>query len=277
MTRAASSFEVEPHYRGDDCVAAMLVPGFVRLLLRPQLGRAVFRRVIAPRGIYEYVIARTKYIDAAFESALADRFDQVVLFGAGFDTRALRFQAQLGNTRVFELDVPLTQTAKIERYRQRNLVVPPNLRFIAIDFDKEVLAEKLSEFGFHARERSLFILEGVLMYLQPASVDATLRTLHALAGDGSRLVFDYVLASVLRGENSMYGEAAVTRAVSEVNEQWHFALEPEQVGSFLSTYGFALNDHKDAGDLERLYFEDANGRVVGRINGTHCLVTAGRS
>jgi len=114
------------------------------------------------------------------------------------------------------------------------------------------------------------------MYLLPASVGATFRTLHILASEGSRVVFDYVRASVLRGENSVYGEAGVTRAVSEVNEQWHFALEPEQVASFLSTYGFALIDHKDAGELERLYFEDANGRIVGRINGTHCLVTARR-
>ena len=276
MCRAASSFETDPNYRSDDVLAAILVPGFIRLLLRPRVGRAVFRRVIAAKGIYEYVIARTKYIDEAFRKALGDRFDQIVLFGAGFDTRGLRFRAQLGSARVFELDVPFTQKAKIDRYRQQNLVVPGNLRFIAIDFDKESPAEKLKQFGFHDRERSLFILEGVLMYLQPASVEATFRALHALAVAGSRVVFDYIRASVLRGENSVYGESGVTRAVSEVNEKWHFALEPDKIGSFLSTYGFALNDHKDAGELERLYFEDANGRIVGRINGTHCLVTARR-
>jgi methyltransferase (TIGR00027 family) len=232
---------------------------------------------VAPRGIYEYVIARTKYIDAAFQKALADRFDQVVVFGAGFDTRALRFHDQSRNTRVFELDVPITQAAKLDRYRQRNLVVPPNLSFISMDFDKESLAEKLNQSGFHGSGRSLFILEGVLMYLLPASVDATLRSLQTLAGEGSRLVFDYVRASVLRGENSGYGEAGLTRAVRKVNEHWHFALEPEQVGSFISTYGFALNDHQGAGDLERLYFQDANGQIVGRINGAHGIVTSGRS
>jgi methyltransferase (TIGR00027 family) len=220
------------------------------------------------------VIARTKYIDAVFQKALDDHFEQVVLLGAGFDTRALRLQAEFGNTQVFELDVPSTQTAKIDRYRQRKLIVPRNLKFIAIDFDKESIFDKLNQSGFHERERSLFILEGVLMYLLPASVDATFRTLQTLAGESSRLVFDYLCASVLRGVRTLYGEAGVKRSVEELNERWHFGLEPEQVGTFLSAYGFTLSDHKNASDLEKLYFKDANGLIVGRVNGTHCLVTA---
>jgi len=276
MARAASSLEADPHYRSGDHLAAIMVPGFVRTLLRSVVGRAFYRRFFAWRGIYEYVIARTRYIDAAFQMALADRFEQIVVFGAGFDTRALRFQTALGSTRVFELDARFTQAAKIGRYRQRNLAVPENLKFVEIDFDRESPAAKLAEAGFHERARTLFILEGVLMYLLPPSADATFRALGTLAGEGSRLVFDYVRASVLRGENTLYGEAGMTRAVHDVNEAWHFGLEPDRVESFLSTYGFGLKDHKDAGELERLYFTDADGRIVGHVNGTHCLVTAER-
>ena len=42
----------------------------------------------------------------------------------------------------------------------------------------------------------------------------------------------------------------------------------------MSSYDLKLVDHKDAQDLEDAYFKDANGRIVGRIDGTHCLVTA---
>jgi methyltransferase (TIGR00027 family) len=187
-------------------------------LLRLSLVRALYRRVLAPKGLYEYVIARTRYIDAAFKQALADRFDQIVLFGAGFDTRALRFGSDLGETRVYELDAPPTQRAKIDRFRQRGLSVPPNVVFGAIDFDKESLPAKLN-IGFRDNARTLFILEGVLMYLQPESADATLRTIRAFAGKGSRLVFDYAKSSVLRDENTLYGEASVARAVARVSEQ----------------------------------------------------------
>jgi methyltransferase (TIGR00027 family) len=277
MSRAASSLEVDPYYRSDDYIAAKLIPSPVLMLLRMQIGRAVFRRCLAARGMYEYVIARTRYMDAAFHKALDDRFEQIVLFGAGFDTRAVRFQTALGSTQVFELDVPITQAAKIERYRQRGLEVPPNLKFVAIDFDKQSIHEKLSQSGFRGGERCLFILEGVLMYLLPASVDSTFRTLQALGGKGSLAVFDYVRAAVLRGNRTDYGEAAATRAVEKVNEKWHFGLEPGQVESFLLNYGFLMNDHRDARGLEQLYFADTNGAIVGHINGTHGIVTAEKS
>ena len=84
-------------------------------------------------------------------------------------------------------------------------------------------------------------------------------------------------ASVLRGDRTAYGEAAVTRAVDKVNEQWHFGLEPGQMESFLSNYGFLMNDHRDARGLEQLYFADTNGAIVGHINGTHGIVTEERS
>lgn len=276
MSRAASFLEQERHYRSDDDIAALLVPSIVRVSLRIPLLRTLYRRALAPRGLYEYVIARTKYIDAAFQQALADRFDQIVLFGAGFDTRALRFRSDLGDIVVYELDALHTQAAKIDRYRQRGLSVPANVVFVAIDFDNESLVAKLSEIGLHDNKRTLFILEGVLMYLQPESADATLRTIRAFAGKRSRLVFDYVKSSVLRGDNTLYGEADVTRAVAKVNEQWHFGIEPSQIESFLSSYGFRLEEHADSSVLEKLYFQDSDGRVVGRISGTQCLVTAER-
>jgi methyltransferase (TIGR00027 family) len=229
---------------------------------------------MAPKGIYEYVIARTKYIDAAFKQALADGFDQVLVFGAGFDTRALRFHSVAGDATIFELDVPITQSAKLGQYKKRGLAIPTDVVFIAIDFDKESLTAKLDEAGFQRDRRTLFIMEGLLMYLQPESVDQTFRTIRDYAGVGSRVVFDYVYASVLRQENLCYGESEAFETVAGAGEQWHFGIERGEVASFLSTYGFGLSDHKDAQELEQIYFTDEEGRVVGRINGTHCLVTA---
>ena len=224
--------------------------------------------------MYEYVIARTKYIDAAFSQALAEQFDQVLVFGAGFDTRALRFEAEAGRTRIFELDVPVTQNAKLQEYRKKGLAIPSNVVFVAVDFDKESLPRRLDEAGFHTQQRSLFILEGLLMYLQPESVDELFRTIQGYAGPGSRVVFDYVHASVLRGEGKRYGERGATKMVAQADEPWQFGIESEAIEGFLSTYDLKLTDHRDAQALEAMYFTDGSGRVVGRVNGTHCLVTA---
>ena len=276
LSRAVSSFEPEPHYHSDDSMAVRLVPAKLLPILHTRLGRTIFRVCLAKKGMYEYVIARTKYIDAAFQRAMADGFDQVVIFGAGFDSRALRFNTAVQRTRVYELDVPITQTAKIGRYRELGLMIPANLAFVSIDFDNEAIAEKLAANGFQAEQRTLFILEGVLMYLLPASVKATFQALQTLAGSESRVVFDYVRSSVLRGENTLYGEAGAARSVSKVQEQWLFGLDPGQVEVFLADYGLRLSDHADANELERRYFTGANGRLMARVNGTHAIVTAVR-
>jgi len=274
LSRACSALETNRYYKSDDHIAPLLLPSALKPLLHVSLARRLFTKVVAPKGIYEYVIARTKYIDTVFRQALAEQLDQVLIFGAGFDTRAIRFQDTMGSTKVFELDVPLTQQAKIGQYQKRRVIVPPNLKFIAIDFDKESLSMKLDEAGFCRQRRSLFILEGLVMYLQPDSVGETFQTIRDYAGKGSLVVFDYVYASVLRNEGIHYGEAGIAQTVSGAGEQWQFGIEKGQIEHFLTRYAMRLMDHKDAKDLEQAYFSDSNGKTIGRVNGTHCLVSA---
>jgi hypothetical protein len=64
------------------------------------------------------------------------------------------------------------------------------------------------------------------------------------------------------------------QTVSGASEQWHFGIEKGQIERFLLKYAMQLIDHKDAKDLEQAYFSDSKGRIIGRVNGTHCLVTA---
>ena len=274
VSRACSAMETNPYYKSGDFIAPELLPGGLKPFLRCSLARKLFTNVAAPKGIYEYVIARTKYMDTAFRQALTDQFDQILIFGAGFDTRALRFQDTMGDTKVFELDVPVTQEAKIGQYQKRRLTIPHCLTFIAIDFDKDSLPEKLDEAGFHKEQRSLFMMEGLLMYLQPESVDETLQIIRDYAGKGSRVVFDYVYASVLRHEGGYFGEEGIEQTVSDAGEQWQFGIEEGQIKPFLAQYGLKLVDHKNSDALEKTYFFNDDGQRVGKINGTHCLVTA---
>jgi methyltransferase (TIGR00027 family) len=286
ISRAISSLETDSRYRSDDYIAVRLLPDLFRFLVRIPLFRRVVSRKIAPMGIYEYVIARTRYIDAVFKEALAEKFGQVLIFGAGFDTRALRFGISAGDTKIFELDVPVTQNAKIGQYRKRKLPIPPNVVFVPVDFDREPIASKLDAAGFDRDARSLFILEGLLMYLQPESVEAAFRTIQAFAGKGSEVVFDHVYASVLRCENLTYGEAKIVRMASRAGEAWHFGIEKGAIEGFLATYDLRLIEQLDADALEEMYFRgcpgaavcgDTAGSRVGLINGVHCLVRAIRA
>jgi O-methyltransferase involved in polyketide biosynthesis len=89
-------------------------------------------------------------------------------------------------------------------------------------------------------------------------------------------VFDYIQASVLRGENQLYGEAGLVKTVSKAREHWRFGIDPGEVALFLQTFGFRASDHKNAQELESVYFTNVEGHPVGRVNGAHCIVTAER-
>lgn len=178
--------------------------------------------------------------------------------------------------KIFELDAPATQEAKLSQYQKRHLLIPSNVMFVPIDFDRESLPLKLEKAGFKRNEKGLFILEGVLEYLHPQSVDQTFLTIRELAGPGSEVVFNHIYASVLRHEDLYYGEKGALKIVKKTGETWHFGIEKGEIGRFLSRYSFEFRDHRDARELEEMYFKDTAGRIVGRVNGMHCLVRAVR-
>jgi methyltransferase (TIGR00027 family) len=274
FARGCATREKDPRFRGPDDMAEVMFPPLARLSLNFSPLRKFMMRQMFPPGIYEYVLARTKVMDSVFIDALEARFAQIVLLGAGFDTRAVRFAGQNLGTKVIELDVPTTQQPKIEILRRKNVRLPQELVFAPIDFDKEDIFEVLSRADYLAGQKSLFLWEGVTMYLSAQAVDGTLNFIRSRAAPGSRVAFDYIYASVLRRENRYYGEQGIFETVSKTGEGWTFGLEEGEIESFLSERGFEIVAHYTPPELEKLYLTAEDGTLHGRVNGTHCIVVA---
>ena len=275
LARAVAALEPDPPYHGPDYLAPRLLPAGLAWLLRLAPARRFFRRMGAP-GIHEYVLARTKFIDAACQRALAEGFSQVLILGAGFDTRSFRFTGLAPGARFFELDVAATQEAKRGQLRKRGLAEPPTLAFVAQDLEENDLAGRLVRAGFAPGRTSLFLAEGLFMYLEPPAVDRLFHQLRDLAGPGSRLVFDYVHGSVLGGGNRYHGQADILARVAKAGEKWRFGIAEGTLETFLAARGWRLQDQMDAAALEAAYFQDDQGRSVGRVNGVHALAIAQR-
>jgi methyltransferase (TIGR00027 family) len=274
FSRACAARERDPRFRGPDYLAEKIIPlGAWLMVVIPPVRRLVMAKLF-PAGIYEYVIARTREMDAAFLEALTARFDQIVLLGAGFDTRALRFADRNRGTHIFELDVPTTQEPKREILRKKKIPLPAELSFVPIDFDKEDLSAALSGAGFLTGRKTLFLGEGVTMYLTAQAVDRTFAFIQQSAAPGSRVVFDYIYASVLRREDRFYGEREIFETVSRAGEGWTFGLEDGGVEPFLEKRGFRRVAHYTPGQLQKKHLTAEDGTPLGRINGTHCIAVA---
>lgn len=272
FSRACATREKDPRFRGPDTLAEVILPPIPRFMLEYAPLRKFLMRKMFPPGIYEYVCARTKVVDEIFLKALEARFAQIVLLGAGFDTRALRFAEHNRGTKIIELDVPTTQEPKLEIFRKKRLNIPPELVFASIDFDREDISDVLTRAGYQDVQRTLSLWEGVSMYLSAQAVDDTLAFIQKHAARDSQVVFDYIYASVLRRENRYYGEQGIFETVAKTGEGWTFGLEEGEVEPFLAARGFEILAHYTPVKLEKLYLTEEDGTLHGRVNGTHCIV-----
>ncbi|HEX3872085.1 MAG TPA: SAM-dependent methyltransferase, partial [Pirellulales bacterium] len=164
---------------------------------------------IAP-GSYDFTVARTRHFDEALLAGLRRGIDQVVILGAGYDSRALRFERELAGIPIFELDHPGTQARKIKLSNKASGRLPRNLKLIAIDFARQSFADVLTANGFRSDCKTLFLWEGVSYYLPEAAVSDVLAFVSHCAR-GSSITFGYAIATFVAGDTSTYGGRQVAR------------------------------------------------------------------
>ncbi len=238
--------------------------GVVADLFRlPLLGAAV-ERVIDHRwpGARTSGVARTRLIDDAMKDALRDGFQQFVILGAGFDSRAYRLPG-LASTRVFEVDHPATLAMKKERLDALLGALPRHVAFVAVDLDGEDLAHALEGAGFEPRSRSFFLWEGVTNYLTPGAVDSTLQFVAATGVPGSRILFTYVHRGLLDGSKVFAGTKHLFATLKRSGEPWTFGLEPAELSAYLEERGLELVWDLGASDYRAHYMGPAARRMAG--------------
>ncbi len=273
VCRASSFYEKIPYYKSNDYIAPRLLPRFFHPLIKSKRIRSLLLKKIGPKGIYEYVIARTKVIDEIFLNAVLNNFDQIILFGAGFDSRGIRLIGTNEKIAIFELDVTTTISDKLKQYKKRK-IDPGKVLYVEIDFNTEKIEDKLKSIGFQYNKKTLYILEGITMYLNESAVNNDFKFITDSAGKGSEVVFDYIYQSVLEEKNLYYGEREIYQRVKKDGEGWTFGLLEGEIRNFLQDRGLELIKNWDSLKLQENYFQDKNRNIVGKINGTHCIVHA---
>jgi methyltransferase (TIGR00027 family) len=274
--RFLANKEERQGFRGPDHLAYLFLPSKARFFLSFAFFRNLFKQKLDEKspGSYEYVTARTRYFDDLFTLAVKEKTPQIVFLGAGYDTRAIRFQEILNGTEVFELDMPVTQYEKLKLLRKNNTPLPEKLHFVPIDFHRDDLRQTLFRSGYDPTRRTLFIWEGVSMYISDKAVDETLAFVKSNSGAGSSIAFDYLYKSVIRGECTYYGAAQLSDMVKKKGEAFRFGIEEGEVRDFLRGKGFATIAHYPPHRFEARYLYDDRGEFFGNMYGFTCLVHA---
>lgn len=168
--------------------------------------------------------------DQEIAAAVAAGTDRLVILGAGLDTRAHRLPG-LEHVDVLEVDHPNTQAWK-RRHAADLPITARSLAYVPVDFERQTLADGLAGY---APTRTVWVWEGVIMYLTDAALEATLADVARCSTPGSVLVAHYHQAG-------RWDASAVAAYAAWVGEPMVGTRSPDQMAAFLDAAGFDVVD-----------------------------------
>ncbi len=163
-----------------------------------------------------YLRARTAFFDRVVISAIGRGIAQVLVVGAGYDGRALRY-AKAG-VRWFEVDYPATQRDKLARLKRLGIDAG-HVTFLGADLRDAGLASAVAAAGLEPGSPCQIICEGVAVYLDIAVLQGLLAELRALATAGTRLALSTSVSGSLAEQGARERFRAAVAAVREPAQQ----------------------------------------------------------
>jgi acetolactate synthase-1/2/3 large subunit len=223
-----------------DPLAAQMAPEWLRSKLPvfdrdgALVGALRYGLRAATLGLVDHNTVRMAIVDEHLRESAADGFEQLVILGAGLDSRAWRL-AELENVAVFEVDHRASQAEK----RERSASLPPKaarVEFVAVDFEADDLVPSLLSHGFDASKRTVWVCEGVTPYLDQDSIQRLLFSVSGLSAEGSRLAMSYLAPPENRREAT--GKSVPTELVRRLGERAKGNLTRERMEHMLDQAGF---------------------------------------
>jgi methyltransferase (TIGR00027 family) len=211
-------------------------------------------------GVVGFIVARDRYIDDVLHDFLNKGVQQLVILGAGYDSRAYRFNKLKDQIKVFEVDHPASQTDKKAKVKAVFGTIPEHVIYVPVDFNTQTLEGCLPESGYDPDLKTLFIWQGVTMYLTAEAVDNTLKFVLQHSAPGSAIVFDYVYRQVLDGVQKHSEITNMRRYRFMTGEGLTFGINEGAVEAFLKKRGFSQVRDIDSIGLKQAYFTGNNAR-----------------
>jgi len=255
--------------RADEASKRVLIalPGISPLVLQMMMGPTFLAMRLADvkLSLIKYPPARPSTLMTAlnhrtefFDKALLDHLDsvkQVVILGAGWDTRAYNLPPG-AEVRVFEVDTAEMQPIK-RKALQNAGIDTTHVTFATADFNKEPWLETLKQHDFDPGLPTFFLWEGIIYYLETEAVHATLNAINSQCAGGSAIAFDYYSSEFI-----MRDLAKTTRVIYGEPLQFGIPTDPparQQVSNLLETHKLKLERYEPFGE------ESANKKPFGGL------------
>lgn len=189
---------------------------------------------------------RTRYFDDRLDQQLANGCRQVVILGAGLDTRPQRKRSP--GVAYFEIDDASTLDFKRQRLAERGMDAP--VTFIAGNYVASGVLKLLEASGFDPGLPSLFIWEGNTMYLTEADALKVLRDLRQRVPAFS-IAFDYMDTAVVAKTTGEMGTTVFVERFAEMGAPWHYGID--DLNAVATATGLTIADATTVAELHRKF------------------------
>lgn len=204
---------------------------------RHPLSRRFWRwleRVTLP-GIIDHYWRRKRWIENHCREALADGFSRLVILGAGFDTLGVRLARESSQLEIIEIDHPATQAVKRSAFEQQGMELPSNLSFTGVD-----LAGGSNALPHSTNRPTIYLMEGVLMYLSKPDVIRLLERIRENPCGRARIIFSCMTRWPDGGSGFRPRSRLIESWLGWCKEPFTWAIAPEQIEDFLASQGLGL-------------------------------------
>jgi methyltransferase (TIGR00027 family) len=215
-----------------------------------------------------FTTARSRIAEDALSGAVERGIRQIVILGAGLDTFALRSPHGAQQIRIYEVDHPATQAWKLERMAEAQIVLPPWLIFVPVDFEQDDVGVKLVAAGFLEKSPAFFTWLGVVPYLTQDAIGSTLDYIASIRN--SEVVFDYMEPPQAFSEELRELVKERTEQLEKIDERWASRFEPAGMASFLRSHGFCNIDDINFQEITSRFGRAVQGLAPGRA-GLHVI------
>ncbi len=250
----------------DDPFAAAMLGGGIRTVYAGcrRLPRRTWIRAVTLAGL----AGRVRWFDREVAGSLDDGVTQVVTVGAGYDSRPWRFARD--GVRCFEIDHPATQMDKRRRAPDRTSV-----EYVAADLIDDDVAEQLRGSSFDPDLPTVFVIEGVTMYLDEAVVRRQLGSLASVAAPGSCLAVDFFPAS--RPTAGTHRRQLLLQQVARVgsSEGFRLGVDLDDAAGLVSGCGWTTTSVVPARDAATDLVPSGCGLPLTSVSSSKTYVAAG--
>lgn len=204
-------------------------------------------------GITLHYILRKSYIEDKAIEAISNGVQQIVNLGAGFDTLAWRFCQQYNDVNFIEIDHPATSKYK-KNALEKDAGELTNMHFLSVDFSQQNLYQALSACdNFDENKPTLYICEGVLMYLSKQDIDVLFESIQKLTGSHSQLLF-----TAIEPQHSAKNNVRdlLYFYLKMVNEPICWTQDSNELAEFVASQNCTLEAYADTAELRQRYIKE---------------------